>query len=137
MLSIHPYAPALFLLLQLAPFLSHRGRNITQPRLYLDPPMLERPSYFRHQRKVTSVLLNKARLHPKKKKEDEKKQELGRKMRRIEQSDGATQSTEHPEVIMLRFIIKHHKPAALVIISVQFTDITSHRLWVMRMKIFS
>lgn len=135
MLSVNPYTPAHFLLLQLAPFRSHRGRNITQPRLYLGPPMFKRPSNFRHRRKVNPVLLYKARLHAK---EEKKKKEAGawQKKQCIEQSAGVTQSTEHPKVIMLRFIIKHHKPAALVIILVQFTDITSHHFWVMRMKIF-
>lgn len=65
----------------------------------------------------------------------EKEARAWQKKRRIEQSGGVTQSAEHPAVIMLRFIVKHHKPAALVIISAQFTDITSHHFWVMRMKI--
>lgn len=46
-----------------------------------------------------------------------------------------TQNVGYRAVIMLSFITKNHKPAALVIISVQFADITSHNFWVMRMKI--
>lgn len=135
MLSVDPCTPALFLLLQLAPLLSLRGGTITQPRLYLGPPMFERPSYLMHHSKVNPASPSEGRAAAKKKRE---KKEAGawQKKQRVEQSAGATQSAEHPEVIMLRFIIKHHKPAALVIISAQFTDITSHHFWVMRMKIW-